>query len=413
MTAIKYRTVFDAALPAITYHGVQCPDEAHAAIAEARRHGPIALGPFGPELISYDLVRLALRDTRFGMPAACGLSMFGTTSGPLWDKMAALIVGIDGADHKRLRRLVSRAFTPKAADRMRIACREHITGLVQPHVTAGRADVVADIARPYPVPIICMLLGVPPGDWPVFADWLRDIARAFSPDATAGTAKILDAWQQLDGYLVDLIEHKRQAEAEDLLSELIRAESDGDRLTRREILDLVAVLLVAGTDTTRNQLAAAIQVFCDHPEQWALLRAHPEFAFDAVDEVMRHSPASFSCVRIAVEDVDVDGVVIPAGACVVVNTAAANRDPQRYEHPERFDITRRGRAAVMTFGGGAHHCLGAHLARVELTEALVQMSTLMPRIHSAGPAPWRPIVGIAGPKTLPIEIDSARLRPVG
>ncbi|MCV7299612.1 cytochrome P450 [Mycobacterium barrassiae] len=413
MTDTKHPTVFDAALPRIAYHGLQCPDEAHAAIAEAQRHGPIALGPFGPELISYDLVRLALRDTRFGMPAACGLSMFGTTSGPLWDKMSALIVGIDGADHKRLRRLVSRAFTPKAADRLRAACRDHITGLVQPHFTAGRVDVVADIARPYPVPIICTLLGVPPCDWPVFADWLRDIARAFAPTAADDAAKILNAWEQLDGYLVDLIERKHQAETEDLLSELIRAESDGDRLTGREILDLVAVLLVAGTDTTRNQLAAAIEVFCDHSEQWALLRDHPELAPDAVEEVMRYSPASFTCVRIAVEDVDVDGVVIPAGACVVVNTAAANRDPQRYEHPERFDITRTGRAAVMTFGGGAHHCLGAHLAKVELAEALVHMSTLMPRIRRAGPAPWRPIVGIAGPKSLPIQFDSAPLRPVG
>ncbi|MFI5509570.1 cytochrome P450 [Mycobacterium sp. NPDC051804] len=412
-TATERPTVFGAALPTIAYHGLRCPDEAHAAIAEARRHGPIALGPFGPELISYDLVRLALRDTRFAMPAACGLSMFGTTSGPLWDKMAALIVGTDGADHKRLRRLVSRAFTPKAADRMRTACRERITELVQPHVSAGRVDVVADIARPYPVPIICRLLGVPPGDWPVFAEWLRDIARAFAPTAADDAATILDAWAQLDGYLVDLIERKRHDETEDLLSELISAESDGDRLTRREIFDLVAVLLVAGTDTTRNQLAAAIQVFSDHPDQWGLLRDHPELAPDAVEEVMRYSPASFTCVRIAVADVDVDGVVIPAGASVVVNTAAANRDPQRYEDPERFDITHSGRAAVMTFGGGAHHCLGAHLARVELAEALVAMSTLMPRIRRAGPAPWRPIVGIAGPKTLPIQFDSVPQPPAG
>jgi cytochrome P450 len=410
-TAAKRATIYDAALPTIAYHGVRCPDEAHAIIAEARQQGPIALGPFGPELVSYDLVRLALRDSRFAMPQAGGLAMFGTTSGPLWDKMSALIVGVDGADHKRLRRLVSRAFTPKAADRMRKACRDHVSRLVETHVVAGRVDVVSDIARPYPVPIICTLLGVPQDDWEVFGDWLRDIAKAFSPDAAANAAAILQAWQQLDGYLDDLIERRRRLVADDLLSELIRAESDGDRLTRREILDLVAILLVAGTDTTRNQLAAAIQVFSDHPAQWALLRDHPELAPRAVEEVMRHSPASFSCIRIAVEDVEVEGIVIPAGACVVVNTAAANRDPQRYEHPERFDITRPAQAAMMTFGGGAHHCLGVHLARVELAEALVHMATLMPRMHRAGPAPWRPIVGIAGPKTLPIEFDYAPNSP--
>ena len=128
---------------------------------------------------------------------------------------------------------------------------------------------------------------------------------------------------------------------------------------------------------------------------------------------MRHTPASFSAIRVAVEDVVLDGVLFPAGTCVVVNTAAANRDPNRYEDPERFDITRQGPAAMLTFGGGAHHCLGAHFARVELAEALVVMARRMAGIRIAGPAPWRPIVGIAGPRTLPIEFDAGPPRSVG
>jgi cytochrome P450 len=411
-TAAKRRSVFDAPLPTIAYHGVRSPDEAHEIIARARRQAPVALGPYGPELLTYDSARLALRDPRFAMPPANGLAMQGVTSGPLWDRVSNLIVGMDGADHKRLRRLVSQAFTPRAAERMRAACGAIISELVDRHIDAGRCDVVADIARPYPVPIICTMLGVPREDWDLFSDCLRGISKAFTANAAAHTTTILVAWQNVDAYLDELIERRRRSLTDDLISELIRAGDDGDRLTRREILDLVAVLLLAGTDTTRNQLAAAVQVFAHHPDQWALLADRPELAPQAVEEAMRHTPASFSAVRIAVEKVDLDGVLFPAGTCVVVNTAAANRDPVRYEDPERFDITREGPPAVLTFGGGAHHCLGVHLARVELAEALVAMTRRMPAIRGAGPAPWRPIVGIAGPTTLPIEFGGSP-PPVG
>lgn len=398
-------SAFDAALPTVAYHGVRSAEEAHRIIAAARRQAPVAMGPFGPEMLTYDLVRLVLRDSRFAMPRANGMAMQGITAGPLWDKVAALIVGLDGADHRRLRRLVSRAFTPRAAEGMRNACRGIINELIDPHVHAGRCDVVAEIARPYPVPIICALVGVPRDDWDLFSDWLRGIAKAFGPTAAVHSATILEAWHHLDEYLDDLIEHRRRVLTDDLISELIRGQSDGDRLSRREILDLIAVLLVAGTDTTRNQLGAAVQVFSHHREQWALLARRPELAAQAVEEVMRHSPASFSAIRVAVEDVDLDGVFISAGTCVVVNTAAANRDPARYNEPERFDLTRHSSAAMLTFGGGAHHCLGVHLARIELTEALVVMARRMPGLRIAGPAPWRPIVGISGPKSLPIEFD--------
>lgn len=405
-TAATQRSVFDAALPTVAYHGVQHPDEAHAIIARARRQSPIAMGPYGPELLTYDLARLALRDRRFAMPPANGLGMQGVSSGPLWDKVSNLIVGIDGADHKRLRRLVAKAFTPRAADRMRTACSDIIGALVDRHIHSGRCDVVADIARPYPVPIICTTLGVPREDWDLFDGCLRGISKAFAWNAATHTSTILAAWHKLDAYLDDLIERRRRSLTDDLISHLIRAGDDDDRLTRREILDLVAVLLLAGTDTTRNQLAAAVQVLVDHPDQWAMLAVHPGRAPQAVEEVLRHSPASFSAIRVAVEDVDLDGILLPAGTCVVVNTAAANRDPTRYEDPERFDITRQASAAMLTLGGGAHHCLGAHFARVELAEALVVIARRMPGIRPAGPAPWRPIVGIAGPTTLPIEFDA-------
>jgi cytochrome P450 len=153
-------------------------------------------------------------------------------------------------------------------------------------------------------------------------------------------------------------------------------------------------------------LAAAVQVFADHPDQWALLAARPELAHAAVEEVMRHSPVIFNAVRQATEDVELGPVLIPAGAFVMASTAAANRDPAVYDEPELLDITRDEPPAMLTFGGGVHYCLGAHLARVELAEALVVLARRMPNLRCTGLAPWKSIFEISGPTTLPIAFDA-------
>jgi cytochrome P450 len=202
-----------------------------------------------------------------------------------------------------------------------------------------------------------------------------------------------------------MVTSRRENLTDDLLSDMMRAEIDGDRLSRAELLNLAATLLMAGTDTTRNQLAAAVEVFCDHPDQWAMLAEQPELAPRAVEEAMRYAPIIFSTLRVAREDVELGGYLVPAGTLVIANTAAANRDARIYSDPERFDITREDAPAMLTFGGGIHYCLGAHLARIELTEALVTMSRRMPAIRRDGPSLWKPIVGVSGPASLPVTFD--------
>src|SRR5271165_1371997 len=224
------RSIFDLGLPTIAYHDVAEPDHAHHLIRQTREQAPIALGPYGPELLTYDLVRTALRDSRFAMPRGINLVVQGISSGPLWDKVCQTIVSLDGAQHHRLRRLVSRAFTPRAAERMRTACVEVISELVDRHAAAGRCDVVADIARPYPIPIICALLGAPRDDRHLFSGWADDISKAFGADVANQTPVILAAWDHLDAYVEDLIARRRHTLTDDLISELIRAEEDGDRL---------------------------------------------------------------------------------------------------------------------------------------------------------------------------------------
>lgn len=394
----------DLEIPAISYDDAPDPETAHRILRAARQQSPIAMSPYGPEVLSYDLVRTVLRDTRFAMPQGAGLVVQGITSGPVWDRVTKLLISLDGAEHHRLRRLVSRAFTPRAAERMRAACIEVMTELVEA-CPAGRCDVVADLARPFPVPIICALLGAPRADWHLFSRWADDVSKAFGVNVAEEAPAILRAWEQLESYVEGLIAARRQCLTDDLISELIRVEDDGAHLTHDELVNLVVILLNAGTDTTRNQLAAAVQVLADHPDQWSLLADNPELAPQAVEELIRHTPIALTTVRVATQDVELNGFPIPAGTCVMANTASANRDPAVYDDPDRLDITRTATPQILTFGGGVHYCLGAHLARIELVEALRVITSRIRRPRRVGAAPWKPMVGISGPTTLLVEIE--------
>jgi cytochrome P450 len=402
--------LFEAGLPRLEYDVAESPHEVCARLRAAQRQAPIALGPFGPEVLSYDLARSILRDTRFVIPPGLHLSAQGVTSGPLWDRVVGSIICAEGAEHHRLRSLVSRAFTPRATARLHDTIDEVVNELIDGVADAGRCDIVTDIARHYPIPIICALLGAPRGDWAQFSRWAETIFKMvnFSVNLLDEMPEILCGWAELDAYVDDMVAERRHRLTDDLLSDLIRAEDDGDRLNADELRMTVAGLLLAGTDTTRNQLAASLQVLLDHPEQWAMLREQPELAMPAVEESMRHSPAVCSTVRSVNEDVEFGGYTFPSGTFIFVNSFAANRDPGIYEEPDRFDITREGAPAVLTFGGGVHYCLGANLARLELAEALKILSRRMPDARRAGTAPWKPMLGMSGPTSLPVEFGAHR-----
>jgi cytochrome P450 len=400
-----YPSVFDADLPTLNYFQLTDPNDAHRVIAEVRAQSPIAIGPYGPEVLTHELVRTVLRDDRFITAKGLGLDTQGITSGPLWDRVTSSILSLDGAVHTRLRRLVSKAFAPRAAERLRTLAAEIITGLVEPFTAVGHCDVVTDIARSYPAPVICALLGAPPQDWELFSGWVDEIKKVFEWNLANDTPAILAAWDEQEAYLEDLIALRRASLTDDLISDLIRAEDNGDRLAHHELVKLCSTLLGAGTDTTRNQLASAVQVLAAHPDQWDMVARHPELAQDAVHELMRYQPIAFGAVRRAAEDIELAGLRIPAGTLVAANIASANRDPDVHQEPERLDITRKDDGAILSFGGGVHYCLGAHLARLELTEALRVITQRMPNPRQTGPSPWKGMAGITGPLSVPLEFD--------
>lgn len=401
-------TVFDAGLPTLSYELTSSPADVHGQLRSAQLQAPIAIGPVGPEILSYEFARALLRDERFGIPPGINLMAQGVASGPLYDKVMGTLLCLDGAQHQRLRKLVAKAFTPRATTRLHDTIVDVVNELIDRVAGTGRCDVVVDIAQPYPIPVICALLGAPREDWQLFSAWTEDVFKAFSMTTAIADAEpqIMSAWSELDSYVDDMVARRRDDLTDDLLSELIRAEDDGDRLSAGELRMLAASLLMAGTDTTRNQLAASVQVLCEHPDQWRLLHDHPELAMRAVDESMRHSPAVCGTPRVALDDVEFGGYVFPAGTFVMVNTFAANRDPQVYGDADHFDISRAGAPAILTFGGGVHYCLGANLARLELAQALTILANRLPTMHRTGAAPWKPMLGMTGPTTLPVEFDT-------
>ena len=281
--------------------------------------------------------------------------------------------------------------------------REVIGGLVDTVVATGRSEFVRDVCEPYPIPIICELLGAPKADWREFSRWATDLLRIFNNNFAEDLPLIEKARVEIDAYVRALINERRDKPADDLLTALIAAEEQGDKLSEQELVTMVEAVIVGGTDTTRNQLACCVALFCDHPDQWAMLAADPTLAATAVEESMRYLGAVRGTGRYASEDIEFNGVLFPQGTLMFPSLVAANFDESVFDVPDRFDITRPGIGQHMSFGTGIHYCLGASLARAELQEALPLLARRMPNLALAGDLVWKPnATGIWGPESLPI-----------
>jgi cytochrome P450 len=287
--------------------------------------------------------------------------------------------------------------------------REVVESLVDPVAPAGRCELVADVCEPYPIPIICELLGAPKEDWKLFSRWATDMLRILSVDAVAALPVIDRAREEMDAYVTELIEARRNEPRDDLLTDLIAAEEAGDRLSHEELVIMVEAVLIGGTDTTRNQLACAVAVFAEHPDHWGHLAERPDLAPRAVEEAMRYLGAVRGTGRYASEDVVYRDVLFPEGTMVFPTLVGANHDGRVWPQPDTFDITREPAPTPqpqLTFGSGIHYCLGAALARAELQEALPILARRMPDLRLDGPIAWKPLgTAIWGPERLPLRFD--------
>ena len=355
----------------------------------------------------YEDVTAILRDKRWHNAAGRIAEIVGVTDERFLARQRESILSAEGDTHVRLRRLVAPAFTPRQADRLRPFMREVINELVDPVAAAGRADFTVDITDPYPIPIICELLGAPKSDWQLFSRLANDILEIFSLDMNEKLDLILRTQEELDEYTMQLIADRRNKPADDLITDLIAAEEEGDRLSTEELVMMVNAVIIGGTDTTRNQLGCAVSLFAEHPDQWKLLAEKPELASRAVEETMRYFGAVRGTMRFASEDIVYRDVVFPAGTFVGIGLAEANKDSSVFSEPYQFDITMsHGDQPQLTFGSGIHYCLGQALARAELQEALPLLAQRMPNLRRDGEIEWKPEgVGIFGPSHFPITFD--------
>ncbi len=346
-------------------------NDPYPALARLRTVDPVNQTPLGFwRLTRYADVTRLLHDVPAGVRTTDGLL-------PGVDEALAgqrrFMLQQDPPTHTRLRRLVSHAFTPRAIAGLRPRV-ERVVDDCLARVAArgdGRMDVIADLALPVPSTVICEMMGVPVADRERFTTWTAQAT--FGLAAPIMPAEVVQqavaAGMQLAAYFQDLIAERRTRLTDDLLSVLIRAEEAGDRLDTEELISQSIGLLIAGFETTIGLIGNGVRALALHPDQLALLRARPELIASAVEECLRWDGPIILTVRVLHADADFGGTVIPENAMVWGVLAAADRDPAVFPDPDRFDITRTPNDHL-AFGGGAHYCLGAHLARLEAQLAI-------------------------------------------
>ena len=330
----------------------------------------------------YADVRQVLTDPRFSRALAAqsdrpkrGLELLAADS----------ILGMDPPEHTRLRKLVASAFTARRVSELRPSVVRIVDELLDGLVDQPRpADLVHHFSLALPVRVICTLLGVPAEDLDKFHGWSDSVMADWDQDPDA----IIGGFQAIGGYIAGLIEIKREEPADDLMTALIAARDEQDRLSEEELVRLGLTLLVAGHETTANQINMSLLTLLKYPDELAKLRDDPGLIPGAVEELMRFvqlgGGAGGPVERIATEDMELGGVLIPAGDAVLPIFNAANRDPLAYDDPDRLDVTRQI-ASHLAFGAGVHHCLGAQLARMELQEAFAGLVRRLPGLRLAVP----------------------------
>jgi len=316
------------------------------------------------------------------------------------------ILNIDPPDHTRLRRLVSKAFTPKMVHELRPRIEALVDDALDAMAARGRADVVPDLAFPLPFTVISEMLGMPEGNRDEVRGWSHTLTKTLDPILTPEEVQAsLVAANSMVGHVQDVLAWKRDHPADDLLTGLLAAEDEGDRLSEEELLDQVILLYVAGHETTVNLIGNATLALLRHPDQLAELRADAALDGGAIEELLRYdSPVQFSR-RITLEDVDIDGTTIPARTFVLTCLGSANHDPARWgASAETLDITRADAGQHMSFGNGIHHCLGSSLARVEGQAAVGALVRRFPNMELDGEPERNGRVVLRGLESLPVKL---------
>ncbi len=353
-----------------------------------------------------------LRDRRFSSSPAHQRGYRPSTypaDDPRAELPAADLLTMDPPDHTRIRRLVSGAFTPRAIASLEPWIRDATDQLLAPVDGAAGFDLIDALAFPLPITVICHLLGVPAEDQASFRAWGHDVATTIEPQsAPSPESRSRSSELALTAYLRDLVRKRRGEPDDSLLSDLITAEEEGDRLSPGELVSTALLLLVAGFETTVNLIGNGTVALLSERAQWERLRAEPTLVPAAIEELLRYDSPVQMTSRTATENVDVGGVVMTKGAPIIVALGGANRDPEVFEQPDRLVIDRPNASRHLSFSLGIHHCLGAALARLEAQIAIEELTRRYPGLELAGTPTRRPLLVLRGFETVPVRSPARR-----
>ena len=348
-------------------------------------------------LTRYEDIEGVLRDHR----------RFGNAGRILVETVPLSLLEVDPPEHTRLRALVSKAFTPRAVAMLHTRIKEITAGLLDAVAGKDRFDLMAALAYPLPVTVIAEMLGVRARDMDRFEQWSNALALSVDPLLSRDQIRIVkSATEQAYEYFESIIDERRRAPREDLVSGLLAAEEAGDRLSHEELLAVTLLILVAGNETTRNLIGNGMLALLRHPDQLQLLRHDATLLDSAVDELLRYdSPVQLNG-RLVREDVEIGGKLIRAGEVVISAIGAANRDPEVFDYPETLDIERQ-ETSHLSFGRGIHYCLGAPLALLEARVAFAALLDRFASIRLADEPRHRQGVVLRGVEHLWIEVEPA------
>ncbi|BBL72448.1 cytochrome P450 [Methylogaea oryzae] len=376
--------------------------------SQLRQAGPLhSLMPGLWLATRYRVADAILRDARFGKDYLSGVARrYGPerSQNPVFATVNRFLLLMNPPEHTRLRALVSKAFGVKQAAELRRLTETAADRLIGDFYRDGRADLAAAFAYPLPMAVICALMGIRADDAQLFQQESQALVKVFelTPLNDADLKAAESAASTFATYFGDILASRRRRPCDGLVSLMLKAEEGQDRLTEKEIIANTTLLFMAGHETTANMIGNALLALFRHPEQLARLRDDWSLLPQAVNEALRYDSSVHLAARVALQDLDVDGVAVAKGDTVYINLGAANRDPEVFPDPDSFRIDRAATANPLSFGGGAHYCLGARLARIELETALAALLQRLPglRLENLEAPVWRATTTVRGLESL-------------
>jgi cytochrome P450 len=375
-----------------------------AAVREAREDDWYVRTNYGIAVLRYDQVDRLLTDRRLKQGSAAWPAHHGVHGGPFADWWSESVLNLEGADHARLRKLVTPAFSRKLISAMTPRFQALANELIDGFASRGRCDFVSEFAEPYATRVICQLLGLPEERWETFARWSATVGLGLGVTIANDLPRIEDALEGLFGYADELITDRKRNPGDDFVSRLVLAHIEGDRLSDRELRVMLVLLIFGGIDTTRNQFGLAMHTFIEHADQWRLLGERPELGPAAVEECMRVRPTITWITREATQDLTFDGLDIEEGTTLHLFSESAGTEP-RAVPDGRFDITAE-RPEHFGFGAGVHHCLGHFVARIDMATALPLLAERLRDPELDGDPRFLPDSGNTGAVELPIRFTA-------